>query len=74
MEDAAKTENVELQQYMLDYYKTAADYGNSAEAQYKMAEYYDQCYLKHREEKEAEDANAKETLENAITYYEKAAN
>lgn len=74
MEDAAKEESIESQAYMLDYYKMAADYGNSAEAQYKMAEYYDQRYLKHREEKEAEDANAKDTLENAITYYEKAAN
>ena len=74
MEDAAKAESIESQEYMLDYYKMAADYGNSAEAQYKIAEYYDQCYLKYCEEKEAEDVNAKDALEDAVTYYEKAAN
>lgn len=72
MEDAAKTENIELQEYMLDYYKSAADYGNSAEAQYKVAQYYDQCYLKNRGETETKET--KDALENAVAYYEKAAN
>ena len=70
MKDAKKAEHRKLFKQAFESYKKAADYGDLAEAQYKVGEYYYQCYKGEFEgiKLEQEDALAK-----AIAYCEKAA-
>ena len=70
MKDAKKAEHRKLFKQAFESYKRAADYGELAEAQYKVGEYYYQCYKGEFEgiKIEQEDAIAK-----AIAYCEKAA-
>ena len=71
MEDAKKAEHRDLYKQAFEAYKLAANYGELAEAQYKVGEYYYRYY--HGELNEIEEIEAEDAVAKAIAYYEKAA-
>ena len=70
MKDAKKAEHRKLFKQAFESYKKAADYGDLAEAQYKVGEYYYQCY---KGEFEAIKVEQEDAIAKAIAYCEKAA-
>lgn len=70
LEEAQRAEHRGLRPQAFEFYLKAADYGNSAEAQYKVGQYY---YSHFKGEQLYGDISKERAITRAVEYFEKAA-